>query len=261
MAVKGGANAHVIVDDAYHYLLEHGLKGNHQTRVVQFDSDGDSGFSSSLTDNDEMELSRAGNKLFVFSASDQAGLQRLLSAYSGFVNDKLAEKDLESGESIHWPSFMSDLAFTLASRRSKLDHRSVVVAKSASDLQKRLHDGLTKLRRVAKTNNIIFIFTGQGAQWPSMGKELIKQQAFHESLQKSQIALEALGCTWSLVEEMFASKEKSRIDSPEFSQPLCTALQLALVDLLRTWDLEPKAVIGHSSGEIGEKPESCGWPV
>ena len=36
----------------------------------------------------------------------------------------------------------------------------------------------------------------------------------------------------------------------EFSQPLCTALQIALVDLLATWNVTPSAVIGHSSGEI-----------
>lgn len=41
-----------------------------------------------------------------------------------------------------------------------------------------------------------------------------------------------------------------RIQDPEVSQPLCTALQLALVELLRTFSVEPVAVLGHSSGEI-----------
>jgi len=40
------------------------------------------------------------------------------------------------------------------------------------------------------------------------------------------------------------------IDSPEYSQPLCTAVQVALVDLLRSWSVFPSAVVGHSSGEI-----------
>ena len=34
------------------------------------------------------------------------------------------------------------------------------------------------------------------------------------------------------------------------SQPACTAVQLALVDLLSSWGIHPKAVVGHSSGEI-----------
>lgn len=41
-----------------------------------------------------------------------------------------------------------------------------------------------------------------------------------------------------------------RISKPEFSQPLCTALQIALVDLLKSWNITPVAVLGHSSGEI-----------
>ena len=40
------------------------------------------------------------------------------------------------------------------------------------------------------------------------------------------------------------------MNEPELSQPLCTALQIALVDLLMSWQLRPAAVVGHSSGEI-----------
>lgn len=36
----------------------------------------------------------------------------------------------------------------------------------------------------------------------------------------------------------------------EISQPCCTALQVALVDLLKTYNINPEAVLGHSSGEI-----------
>jgi len=42
----------------------------------------------------------------------------------------------------------------------------------------------------------------------------------------------------------------SRVNDPELSQPLCTALQIALVDTLEAWNVRPVAVAGHSSGEI-----------
>ncbi len=45
-------------------------------------------------------------------------------------------------------------------------------------------------------------------------------------------------------------KETSRLDESEFSQPLCTAVQIGLVNLLRAWGILPAAVVGHSSGEI-----------
>ena len=40
------------------------------------------------------------------------------------------------------------------------------------------------------------------------------------------------------------------MDEASLSQPLCTAVQIALVDLLASWDVKPAAVMGHSSGEI-----------
>jgi acyl transferase domain-containing protein len=43
---------------------------------------------------------------------------------------------------------------------------------------------------------------------------------------------------------------QTRISEAEFSQPLCTTLQVALVDLLTFWGVTPRAVAGHSSGEI-----------
>ena len=49
---------------------------------------------------------------------------------------------------------------------------------------------------------------------------------------------------------MLASEENSRINEPALSQPLCTALQVALVDFLAECNVRPSVVVGHSSGEI-----------
>ena len=45
-------------------------------------------------------------------------------------------------------------------------------------------------------------------------------------------------------------EEVSNLNSPDFAQPICTALQIALIDLLQNWGIRASAVIGHSSGEI-----------
>lgn len=45
-------------------------------------------------------------------------------------------------------------------------------------------------------------------------------------------------------------RNAKHIDMPDFSQPLCTVLQIALVDLLHSWGIVPMSVLGHSSGEI-----------
>lgn len=67
---------------------------------------------------------------------------------------------------------------------------------------------------------------------------------------------EALGAipeppSWSLSEELLADSTKSRVSEAQFSQPLCTAIQIGLVDLLRACGIKFSTVVGHSSGEIG----------
>ena len=54
----------------------------------------------------------------------------------------------------------------------------------------------------------------------------------------------------SCPDELYKAKSRSRVYKSEFSQPLCTAIQIALVDLLKCWGITPAAVAGHSSGEI-----------
>ncbi len=51
-------------------------------------------------------------------------------------------------------------------------------------------------------------------------------------------------------EELLKSQETSRVNQAEFSQPLCTCIQIVIVNLLRSWGIIPGAVVGHSSGEI-----------
>ncbi|EKG12367.1 Beta-ketoacyl synthase [Macrophomina phaseolina MS6] len=95
-----------------------------------------------------------------------------------------------------------------------------------------------------------FVFTGQGAQWFAMGAGLSIYAPFRASLFSSERTLRSLGCPWSLTEELGRPEAESKLALAEYSQPACTALQLALVDLVSAWNVRPAAVVGHSSGEI-----------
>ncbi|KAI5867872.1 hypothetical protein GGS23DRAFT_201723 [Durotheca rogersii] len=242
----GGANAHVILDDAYHYLKARSLPGNHATAIVDDDySNSDSGLSSgSSTPLGPDDLDDTTKRLFVFSSADKAGIERIESVYG----DKLGGLSLSKVE----PTYFTNLAYTLASRRTHQDFRSFVVASSFPELaQALISKRLPKLKRSQRQgNNLTFVFTGQGAQWPAMGRELLSNRVFESSVRASQSYLEALGCKWNAIEEL-QKVQDSRISRPEFSQTLCTVLQVALVDLLRHWNVIPKATVGHSSGEIG----------
>lgn len=99
-----------------------------------------------------------------------------------------------------------------------------------------------------------FVFTGQGAQWHAMGRELYGQHGcpvYKSALERADRCLRKLGSQWSLIEELTGRDAKtSNVSDAHISQPACTAVQLCLVDLLHSWGIRPSAVTGHSSGEI-----------
>ncbi|KAK5942650.1 Type I Iterative PKS [Knufia obscura] len=244
----GGANAHVILDDAYHYLKQRGLEGNHNTMIDE-DSASDSGVSlnDSETSSGSDDGSSPSKKLFCFSTQDQDGISRTASSYRAFLQDKMASRGKSSIEDT---TYLDDLAYTLASRRTTFDCRSYATADSLASLTAAMDNGLPKMKRAAKDSNIMFICTGQGAQWAQMGRELLDHPVFRAATQESQKFLESNGCAWNVFEELNQEPGQSRIDSPEFSQPICTVLQISLITLLRHWGITPKATVGHSSGEI-----------
>lgn len=101
-----------------------------------------------------------------------------------------------------------------------------------------------------------FVFTGQGAQWHAMGRELYHRHhggypVYKAALERADRCLRRLGAAWSLVEELTGrDAAASQVAEAHISQPACTAVQLCLVDLLHSWGIRPAAVTGHSSGEI-----------
>lgn len=185
---------------------------------------------------------------FCFSAASQTSLKRLLGLYSVYLKNN---KSIDP----------SDLLHTLASRRSQLAIKVAFCAENIDSTIEKL-DALVEQTEdcgiVSSSNpeRILGIFTGQGAQYAEMGKDLfLSSQAVRATFKKLEGYLAELPVAdrpdWSLSNELLAAPPISRLTEATVAQPLCTAIQIVLVDLLRLANIKFSAVLGHSSGEIG----------
>jgi acyl transferase domain-containing protein/NADPH:quinone reductase-like Zn-dependent oxidoreductase/ubiquinone/menaquinone biosynthesis C-methylase UbiE/acyl carrier protein len=146
---------------------------------------------------------------------------------------------------------LPNLAYTLSSRRTKFKRCVAYTAESTQALGSALEKDDAPPTSFTDSPRIGFVFTGQGAQWAGMGHHLIQEYpVFHQTLLRAEACIQSLGSEWSLMEELLLDAHTSRINDMAFSLPICAAVQLALVELLRSWGIKPTAVTGHSSGEI-----------
>ncbi|KAI7908766.1 hypothetical protein M0657_012143, partial [Pyricularia oryzae] len=170
--------------------------------------------------------------------------QRLRQHLQG-LPDRLSRDDGE---------YMARLALTLNSSRSQLPWLSYAVGGSVEQLAESLQDHNCASFRHDDSSprpRIGFVFTGQAAQWARMGAELMQYEAFANSIKAADLYFtEKLGCPWSALEEMLRESKVSNINDPTYAQPIATALQVALVELLASWNIAPCSVVGHSSGEV-----------
>ncbi|KAE8401952.1 putative polyketide synthase [Aspergillus pseudonomiae] len=173
-------------------------------------------------------------KLLVISAQDAKSLKARIDQVTDYAN--------------RHPERNQDLSFTLGVRRKHLAHRAFAVYDPTSPLSP--SDFQSAHPHVPA--QLTFVFTGQGAQWPGMGQGLIKAyQCFKMDILELENVLRSIEDPpqWSLMEELSCATA-SRINEAEFCQPLCTAVQIGVVNLLAAWGIRPASVVGHSSGEI-----------
>lgn len=236
----GGSNAHAIIDDAAHYLAgELQVAANHNTKACLRDA------VPSGHDGIEQQHGQT-PQLFVLSAYDQGGVSRIIDAHQKYLLEHESERSL-----------MRDYAYTLFKRRSKLQYKSFVVARSPEELTTELErvKSSTPLRSsAAKRLNVALIFCGQGAQYYGMAEELMEFEPFRSSMEACDAYLRTLDRTgtFDLIGTLHQTGDAATaaVNKPEFAQPATTAVEIALVDLLKASGVKPTSVVGHSSGEI-----------
>ncbi|EPE28701.1 Thiolase-like protein [Glarea lozoyensis ATCC 20868] len=162
---------------------------------------------------------QANKSLLLFSANNAGSLQALLDAYRKYLD--------------RFPHELESLKFTLSERREHLKLRGYHLMHGSSSF-KVVHN--TKETKLA-ADNILFVFTGQGAQWVHMGRELLlRYEIFSGSIRMMDAALSSLhdAPSWTIENIILKCEDEMILTTPGFSQPGVT----------------PAAIVGHSSGEI-----------
>lgn len=154
---------------------------------------------------------------------------------------------------------VANLAHTAGIGRSHMVERAAVVATDANQAATALlaladgkhHPDLHRGRApLARPTDVVFMFSGQGGQYPGMAKDLYATAPiFRAELDRCSAILGLDTQGRSLLDVMLAAPGDEAIHDTAWTQPALFAMQHALVTLWASWGVKPAAVIGHSLGE------------
>ncbi|MFG2911281.1 type I polyketide synthase [Kitasatospora sp. NPDC048298] len=151
------------------------------------------------------------------------------------------------------------VAWTLAAGRGAFEHRAVLLADGrdgalgalAALAEGEEHPALVRgTARGAAAGKAVFVFPGQGSQWPGMAVGLLDSSpVFAARLAECSAAL-AEHVDWRLEDVLRGVEGTPPLDRIDVVQPALFAVMVALAELWRSYGVEPAAVVGHSQGEI-----------
>ena len=190
-----GTNCHVVLDDVYNFCLQCGIKANHCTAPLP-SSGSESENILQINGNqspcqvDTREAVTECPRLLVLSAASEKSLIENIEALRRYVSKLQATGNYQR--------FLTNLLHTYNTRRSVFPWRSSTVIERGLSLS----DSLSKISTpsyATTKSQIVFVFTGQGAQWAGMGHELLEYSIYRNSLTAADEYMRSLGSGWSLL--------------------------------------------------------------
>ncbi|NBD13542.1 type I polyketide synthase [Corallococcus silvisoli] len=182
--------------------------------------------------------------LLTLSARDEKALQQLARDYRDWLPGA--------------PPRLEDVCYTASARRSHYEHRLSVVGRTREQLVEHLGaflrgeplPALSSREASPRRPKVVFVFSGQGSQWPTMARELLQvSPVFRSTLEACDRAMRAHG-VGPLLKLLEAVDDASWMEDIGVIQPMLFAIAVALAAQWRAWGIHPDAVVGHSMGEV-----------
>lgn len=232
----GGTNAHVIVEEP---------PSNTRVHVAA---------DTAATAEKETEASQSISLPFLISGETDAALRMQAEKLHQYIR---------CGQSVDGGDTLQDIAYSLAIAHTHFRKRKVLVARDRADLLDKLGSfarsdpSLVPSPSITPDAKLAIMFTGQGSQWPGMGKDLYEvYPTFRRAVDEAASIFAKLLPQQQppLTDAMFASPGTPAsllLDRTDYAQPALFTLGVALWSLWKSWGLAvPVIVLGHSLGEI-----------
>ncbi|MCC5666154.1 SDR family NAD(P)-dependent oxidoreductase [Nostoc sp. CHAB 5784] len=167
-----------------------------------------------------------------------------------------ATENLANHLQLHPDVNLADVAYTLQVGRAEFNYRRLLVCPDIEDAASALRDPQRVLTRLVENGDrpIVFMFSGQGAQYVDMGKELYQiEPIFQEQVDLCcQLLQPHLGLDLRLLiypNELESKAAAEKLQQTDITQPALFVIEYALAQLWMSWGISPQAMIGHSIGE------------
>ncbi|MEU2245003.1 SDR family NAD(P)-dependent oxidoreductase [Streptomyces sp. NPDC018338] len=174
--------------------------------------------------------------LLPLSAPDAAGLDRLTEQWRRTLEETPEEA-------------LAQLTATAGAGRAHLPVRRAVFGRDREQLLAALASA-TPAAGPVKAPRVAFLFSGQGAQYFGMGRELYETEPVFSAVFDACDRALAPHLGDSLLNLVFYGDDPTVVNQTRITQPALVALELALAALWESWGVRAVAVMGHSVGEI-----------
>ena len=183
-----------------------------------------------------------------------------LVVVSGKSESSVEEGLIRLGEHLrtHGELSLRDVAYSLATTRTHHEHRAAIAVSSRSQLVEALElrgrgesvESLSRGQVTSGGRGVVFVFPGQGSQWVGMGRQLFEEETvFREAMEKCDRAILAES-GWSLIEELRAPPERSKLAQIDVVQPALFAMGVVAGSAVAFVGSRADVVVGHSQGEV-----------